>query len=209
MRPYTVAEAQQEYDQAVATGDWVRAQDVGTWLDVHDPLPLRPAPVLGATALWYAEQGFRVFPLLPLSKKPFPRSRGLHDATSDTHQVQRWWQRHPDANIGVATGHLVDVIDFDGLAGHVSWGELFPEDTASSYGGARVLATVSTPRPGGLHVYIRATGAGNRARMAEGVDYRGKGGYVVAAPSVLDDRDDQHPGTYRFLRPLDTKDLRP
>ena len=207
MTPYTVDEAQREYDQAVVAGDWARAETVGTWLDVHDPLPLRPVPVPGAAALWYAEQGLKVFPLQPGSKKPFPRSRGLHDATNDPTQVGRWWQAHPTANIGLATGHLVDVIDFDGLAGHIAWGKLFPEDDGSSYGGARTLATVSTPRPGGLHVYIRATGDGNAAGMTEGVDYRGRGGYVVAAPSVLDDRDDQHPGTYRFLRPLDPKDL--
>lgn len=53
----------------------------------------------------------------------------------------------------------------------------------------------------GWHHYLAASGAGNRAGLLEHVDWRGRGGYVVAPPS-------QHvSGTrYRWLRPL-TSDL--
>lgn len=203
MTPYTVADARQEFDDAVAAQDWDRAQVLGEWLDRHDP---PGAATVYGSALWYVQQGLRVFPVQPWSKKPYPGSRGLHEATSDPAQVHRWWQARPDANVAIATGHLVDVIDFDGAQGHAAWGQHFPEDDGTSYGGAQVLATVATPRPGGLHVYIHATGDGNAAHMLPGVDYRGRGGYVLAPPSVLDDRDDQHPGTYRFCRPLNLKE---
>jgi hypothetical protein len=52
----------------------------------------------------------------------------------------------------------------------------------------------------GWHYYLAATGAGNRAGLLEHVDWRGRGGYVVAPPS-------QHVSgsCYRWLRPLTTE----
>jgi hypothetical protein len=44
---------------------------------------------------------------------------------------------------------------------------------------------------------VRATGLGNGARIAPGIDYRGRGGYVVAAPSIVDGR------RYGWVVPLD------
>jgi hypothetical protein len=249
--PYTVAEAEADLLAATAAEDWQAANLAGAWLDRHDPA--RSATVYGS-ALWYAQQGLHVFPITALSKKPCPGTRGLHDASTDPDQVHAWWARWPDANVAIATGHLVDVIDLDGLKGHLSWGQTFGPDDPDVYacacgyqwdarllwsgmcsrcggkgrpwvtgqanpatapasmrqpgkwGGAQALGTVSTPRPGGLHVYVRASGHGNRAGMLPGVDYRGLGGYVLAPPSQLDDRDDQHPGTYAWLRPLDLKE---
>lgn len=191
-----------ELEEAVAREDWATAEELADQL--HPP---RPMPRLGNAALWYADAGLWVFPIQPGGKKPYARTQGLHDATTDQGRIRRWWSRHPDSNIGIATGHRVDVIDFDGAQAHAAWGEAFPNDDGSTYGGASVLATVSTPRPGGLHVYIRATGEGNHAGSLPGVDFRGRGGYVLAPPSALDNRPGQYPGTYRFARDLNPKDL--
>ena len=156
------------------------------------PQPARRASVLGA-ALWYAEHGLPVFPLTPGSKVPYPRSHGLGDATTVEARVRAMFADRPTANLAIATGVLVDVIDFDGPEAHAAWGLRWPTwDDA----GITPLATVSTPRPGGLHVYVAATGGGNRAGMVPGVDYRGLGGYVVVPPSVTP------AGTYDFLQPL-------
>lgn len=141
-----------------------------------------------SAALWYAEQGLRVFPLQPLGKIPLPGSKGFKDGTTDQAQIRAWWKVNPDFNIGIATGHRFDVIDFDG-----------PEAIAYGYANdvwPPVMGKVSTPRPGGNHWYVEATGAGNRAGMAPHVDYRGVGGYVVAPPS----RTEQ--GDYEWLQPL-------
>lgn len=136
----------------------------------------RPGALLAA-ALWYAGQGMPVFPCIPGGKRPATR-HGLHDATTDLDQVRRWWTQTPAANIGLPTGHRFDVIDIDGPEGYRSLADLkrvrrFPE---------RWWGRVLTPR-GGMHVYIHATGAGNRAAMVPGIDYRGQGGYVLAPPS--------------------------
>lgn len=149
-----------------------------------------PAP-LGSAALWYAEQGLRVFPLQPGTKIPLKGGHGCLDATSDPEQIRAWWARVPDANIGIATGHLVDVVDIDGPKGQKSrgefWEDIFAQVDADSVG------KVLTPSPGGMHVFVPATGDGNGTNIAPSVDYRGVGGYVVAPPSVTD------VGTYRWL----------
>lgn len=153
---------------------------------------------LGAAAAWYARQGLRVFPVQPRSKVPYPGSKGCHDATSDIDQVRTWWAARPDANIGLATGHLVDVFDVDGLDGIIAlrWGA---DDQVRL---PPLLGHATTPRGGGWHLYVPAAGQPNKAHVFASVDYRGAGGYVVAPPSV-----GGNGRRYRWLRPLDLSRL--
>lgn len=173
--------------------DWTRAYQLEQTLDALDR-PRSPATLLGA-ALWYAEQGLPVFPCQPGRKIPYARTKGVLDATTDPARIRQWWAAAPASNVAVATGHLVDVVDFDGALAHVAWARLLG-DRADLVPGAQLLATVSTPRAGGMHAYIATRGHGNRAAMVPGVDYRGLGGYVLAPPSVTE------AGAYAFLRPF-------
>ena len=153
---------------------------------------------LARAALWYATQfGWRVFPLHTVDARgcsckreecgapgKHPRTqKGCLDATSDAEQVKRWWTQWPDANVGVATGRGLVVVDIDPAAGgddgfvecRKRLGAL-PDTVEALTGG------------GGRHIYL-ATPAGVEVRnsastLARGVDVRGDGGYVVAAPSV-------------------------
>lgn len=205
MRPYTQEAAEADLAAALAHGDEASAVQAAQHLDRLPPP--EPASLLGA-ALWYADHQLPVFPVQPLSKVPYPGTRGVHDATTDPNRIRAWWTSGPgyaESNVGLATGHLVDVIDFDGPEAHAAWGVEYPDGWEQAE--VVVLATVSTPRPGGLHVYVPANGSGNRANIVPGVDYRGLGGYVLAPPSRLDSRDKQHPGSYRFLRPLHPEEL--
>lgn len=149
-----------------------------------------PVPLISA-ALWYAEHGLHIFPLQPGSKIPYGGTRGCKDATNDAEQIRTWWTDRPDSNIGLATGHRVDVVDIDGATGQKSrvtnW---------DMFATLHVIATVATPRPGGMHLYVPASGQGNKAGLLPSIDYRGNGGYVVAPPSRTDI------GSYRFLNPL-------
>ncbi|MFF1820373.1 bifunctional DNA primase/polymerase [Kribbella sp. NPDC058245] len=176
--------------EALQRGDTATALGIADELDRMPPAPR--ASILGA-ALWYGERGLRVFPISPRSKKPYLDTHGLHDATSDAGRIRAAFETKPNANIAIATGHRVDVIDFDGLEAHLAWGRTYPTWAEA---GIEPLAIVSTPRPGGMHVYVTATGEGNYAGMLPGVDYRGLGGYVVVPPSIT------AAGTYDFLQPL-------
>lgn len=153
---------------------------------------------LAAAAVWYARCGLRVFPVQPRRKTPYPGSRGCLDATSDPDQVHAWWARYSDANVGIATGHLVDVFDVDGPDGIAAlrWGT---DDQVTL---PSILGHATTPRGGGWHLYVPAAGQPNKAHVFASVDYRGAGGYVVAPPSV-----GGNGRRYRWLRPLDLSRL--
>jgi hypothetical protein len=179
-------------DEAVAAAGWCERPDA-----------------LLLSALDYARRlALRVLPLTPGGKIPLGDRRGCcggtHgsgclDATTDPALVAAWWRQHPTANVGIATGHRVDVIDQDGPAGAVSWAQI---GRAGAW--PAVLGIVSTVRPegGGVHRYVAATGDGNGAAVAPGIDYRGRGGYVVAPPSIIDGR------RYAWIAPLDLEGAR-
>jgi Bifunctional DNA primase/polymerase, N-terminal len=103
---------------------------------------------------------------------------GLNDATTNRARVLAWWTRYPQANIGLATGHAFDVLDVDGPAGAQAIREV-----AATHGLASSGPLVRTGG-GGWHYYLAPTGLGNTSPAGlEHVDWRGRGGYVVAPPS--------------------------
>jgi hypothetical protein len=103
---------------------------------------------------------------------------GVKDATCNRARILAWWTRHPQANIGLATGHAFDVLDVDGPAGTQAIQEL-----AAAHGLVSSGPLVRTGG-GGWHFYLAPTGLGNvRPQDLEHVDWRGRGGYVVAPPS--------------------------
>jgi hypothetical protein len=164
----------------------------------------RPEALLLSARHYVTAYRLRVLPLAPGSKVPIggrccdgAHRRGVSDALDDPGLVEAVWGRHPAANVGIATGHRVDVIDQDGPAGALSWAQI---GRAGAW--PEVLAVVSTPRAGGVHRYVAATGDGNGAHIAPGLDYRGRGGYVVAPPSTVDGR------RYGWVVPLDVPRVR-
>jgi hypothetical protein len=174
--------------QSMATNNWIDMDQLEALLDAATH-PKNIPPILSA-ALWYAERWLPVFPLQPGLKTPHRGTRGLKEATTEPAIIRAWWDRWPNSNVAIATGHLVDVIDIDGPEGVQSWARMdnLPE----------ILGVVSTPRPGGNHLYIHATGRGNKAGIFPGVDHRGLGGYVVAPPSV-----NEQGVRYTWRRPLE------
>lgn len=174
-------------------------------------------PMVSA-ALWYAEQGLLVHPLLPLKKEP-ASEHGFKDASSDPNDIIRWWEARPDYNIGIATGHLVDVIDVDPPRGFRSLVKMMDDDEPENGRilGSLILGTASTCRPLGLHYYVPATGGGcvpgTPTSTHVNVDFKGLGGYVVAPPSVVEHQDDDGnylPGTgvqYRWRHQLNLSGL--
>lgn len=168
-----------EFLAAAHAGQRHRADQLAREVDAYD----NRTPRLLAAALAYAGWGWPVFPCVPGFKRPAVE-HGLHAATTDANQIQQWWAQWPQANIGLPTGRAFDVIDVD-PQGLWAWSDIRAHDLRQPDGASvDIHGQVSTPR-GGVHIYIPPTGRGNLAGFLPGIDYRGRGGYVVAPPSVL------------------------
>lgn len=144
---------------------------------------------LAGAAVYYAEQGFLVLPLKEGQKVPATQN-GLKDASMSPDTARAWWSKNPNYNIGLVTGHFHDVVDIDGADGIRSIAEI--EDQGHL---PPIIGIVSTPR--GYHLCIKPTGDGNAAGVRPGIDYRGKMGYVVAPPSIVNG------DVYRWTQPID------
>ena len=118
-----------------------------------------------------------------------PRTRrGLTDATTDEKTIREWWAQWPDANVLIRTGKVGDrylvALDVDlKHNGEESLARVLNENSAD---------LPDTPRAitggGGAHVFMWSkhpikSSVGSHGGIAPGVDVRGVGGYVIAAPS--------------------------
>src|SRR5262249_40925336 len=98
-----------------------------------DPAPQRRAvrrsrvsEVLDA-ALVYARRGYRVFPCVPGTKKPYT-TNGFKDATRDEGMIEGWWREWPTALIGTPDTCTVDIeTKPDGPNGWETWHQLVAE----------------------------------------------------------------------------------
>lgn len=169
---------------------------------------------IAAVAQTYAHADLAVFPLWwPINgacacpagatcpspaKHPMVR-RGVDQATTDLDFITGFWQRYPHANIGLAAGtNQLAILDIDPR-----------HDGDNSYG--RLCAwmdKMGQPMPdtlwqhtgsGGRHVVFNAPADGIKGAAntfgadMPGLDTRGRGGYIVAAPSAH-----VSGGTYRW-----------
>jgi Bifunctional DNA primase/polymerase, N-terminal len=122
---------------------------------------------------------------------------GIKQATTDPDRIGRWWRRWPHANVGLATGVVFDALDADGAAGLTALREF------TGTAGLRLPGPVVRTGGGGWHAWFRPTGLGNRPpRGLAHIDWRGRGGAVLAPPS-------RHisGGSYHWVRSLDRAPL--
>jgi hypothetical protein len=162
-------------------------------------LPLLPEisePPLAKAALLYAQAGLLVFPLRPREKVPIVK-RGLHAATTDEKQIERWWWQFPQANIGIPTGRPSGwiVLDVDprhgGCDSLKKLQQIFQHHADASCRNESPLKTLAQRTGGGgLHLVFSTRNDLDRAlrntvRFAgyPGLDLRAEGGYIVVAPS--------------------------
>lgn len=142
-----------------------------------------PSPTMLQAALWYADLGYAVFPCAPGRKTP-ATEHGLLDATTDVEQIGAWWKEQPPANVAIRTDGLL-VVDVDGTEN--PW----LKDDDERRGEIAAAPTSQTPRGGRQYFFRQPAGRAWRntaGRLAEHVDTRGNGGYVLVAPSVVDGR---------------------
>lgn len=112
-----------------------------------------------------------------------PRTpNGVNDATMDERVITRWWDKWPDANIGVATGKASKllVLDVDGSQGQASLLALERQHKP-------LPKTVTVVTGNGRHIYFAIEDLATTSRagaLGPNLDHRGDGGYVVAAGSA-------------------------
>ena len=139
---------------------------------------------LARAALFYAgRHSFAVFPCKPRSKAPLA-VHGCKSATLESKQIRAWWERHPEANVAIATGAPsgIVVLDVDPRHG----GDKSLSELQRKYSPLPRAPRVLTGG-GGLHLYFAHPGGlvpNSAGRIANGIDVRGDGGYVVAPPSI-------------------------
>ena len=129
---------------------------------------------------------------------------GVRAAVADADQIRRWWARWPWAGVAIATGARANlaVVDFDPAHGAGASLERLDPNCQP------LPPTLSARTGGGWHRYYRMEGripntAGRLGALdLPGVDLRGEGGYVVAAPSP-------HPSGARYAWVADPVALAP
>lgn len=135
------------------------------------------------TAQRYLARGWSVLPLRGGEKRPLVVWEPLQNTRASADEVSGWFSRWPNANIGIVTGEISNlvVLDIDpNHGGDVSLARLerrfgpLPETIEAATGG------------GGRHLYFAHPGGliRNRTGLAQGIDLRGDGGYIVAPPSI-------------------------
>jgi hypothetical protein len=129
-----------------------------------------------------AIRGLRIFPVEVGGKLPLVKEWQKR-ATSDEEQIWQWWEKWPDANIGLATGRGMMVLDIDPRhGGDASLSRLIEE-----HGEMPPTLEVRTGG-GGMHIYFALPEGveirNSAGKLGEGLDIRGDGGFVVAPGSV-------------------------
>lgn len=134
-----------------------------------------------AAAIDYLGRGYSVIPVSPGSKSPPLIKWEPYQAKRATEQeIVAWWRKWPNANVGIVTGEISDltIIDADGAEG-----------AASATGITGLPPTRSVKTPKGYHLYYRHNPAFHTGTaFLPGIDARNDGGYVVAPPSVVDNK---------------------
>ena len=135
----------------------------------------------------YTGRGLAV---LPLNGKIPATSNGVKDATAHPAQLAEWFVS--ERNIGIAIPAGVLIVDIDPRNGG--------HDTVAGWEAAhgtgwRWDAPTQTTGGGGQHLWFRHPGGKIRKNPGAGVDLLTEGRYVVAAPSITDNK-------YRWTKPL-------
>jgi hypothetical protein len=144
---------------------------------------------LARAELAYACRGLRVHPCRPDEKLPL-LDDWPHRATLDPTTIASWRRRWPHANVAIATGGEARllVVDIDPYPG----GEATMAKMEREHGPMPATAEVITPR-GGRHIYLivpsgRPMPGNSAGKLGDGVDTRGRHGYVLAPPSTVNGR---------------------
>lgn len=132
----------------------------------------------------YYDQGFSVIPILADSKRPAIKWERYQHRRPTTDELRDWFDGG-DKNVAIVCGAVsggLAVLDIDDPA--------LAERVAADVPLRAETTVIRTPR-GGLHVYVVETGAESRSGplVDKVADLKANGGYVLAPPSFVNERD--------------------
>lgn len=141
-----------------------------------------------SAALEYREAGLHPLPLLPRSKRPVGPWKEWQTRMPTVEEIFSWYERMPDANVGLIMGRGVWALDIDGPDGQCAL-----QDEGVLLSASMGYPCSITAR--GCHVFF-AGDVQDRIGLLPHVDVRGTG-YVVAPPSIHESGHE-----YRWEMPL-------
>jgi len=130
-------------------------------------------------AIYYHKLGWSVIPLKPREKIPYMKWEEYQRQRATPKQIHKWWKDFPNANIGIITGNISNlvVLDFDSVRALLRFR-------------IQVCSTPNTikQRTGsGYHYffsYPKGRDIRNKIGLMKDVDLRAEAGFVVVAPSI-------------------------
>jgi hypothetical protein len=143
-----------------------------------------------AAALSYRARGWSVIPIEPRGKRPLVPWQEYQSRPARAEEIEAWFTRRKDANVGIVTGAVSGLVVLDVDAAHGGDASLAELELAHG----PLPATIEAKSGGGgRHLYFAHPGGEvhNRAGVAPGIDLRGDGGCIVAPPSI-------HPSGKRY-----------
>ena len=132
-------------------------------------------------ALNYAKLNFKVFPLKVNTKDGHICKSWKKEATTNETIIRNMWKEN--YNVAVVTGNGLMIIDVDvkngkdGLKSIEPFLDKFPK-----------TFTVKTPNGGYHYWYLVNKEVPCKVNLYDGIDIRGEGGYIIAPPSIVDNK---------------------
>lgn len=150
-------------------------------------------PIMLEAALIYARAGWRVLPCRAKgAKAKAPHiTKWQHNATTDPSTVKRWWNKWPNALIGIMVPDDIAVIDIDPRNG----GSIQALEALAGGALPPTLTAVSGGRDSGRHLYFKRPEGFDKSVIGclPGIDVIVSGRFMIAPPSL-------HPDTGRPYR---------
>lgn len=131
-------------------------------------------------ALQCVKDGWSVLPVRPDEKRPYMNNWLKYtDERADEKAVKEWYKHLAGAGLGVVTGKVSGIVVLD-VESDCPRGI---EDILTDYPTGKIARTGS----GGYHLFFKYPDSEkhiqNRVRMAEGMDLRADGGFIVLPPT--------------------------
>ena len=142
-----------------------------------------PPLTTAAAVRAYLARGWAVIPIEAGGKRPLVAWEPYQHRAPEGGDIDSWFRRWPNANIGIVTGRISGLVVLDVDPRHRGDDSLAELERRF---GALPVTIEAISGGGGRHIYFAHPGGTlrNRVGLAPGLDLRGDGGLIVAPPSL-------------------------